>query len=124
MFNSCLNTYSCTLGYIDKKMFEKALDLFEQMNCELDHVTYTMVFNACAKLGSDRAITIGNKLVKELPDNCQSSTTTLNSAIHMLMTFGDIKKAERVFQIIPKKDVITYGAMMKGNLREAGLRVG
>ncbi|CAF3371283.1 unnamed protein product, partial [Rotaria socialis] len=104
-------------GYIDKKMFEKALDLFEQMNCELDHVAYTMVFNACAKLGGDRAITIGNKLVKELPDNCQSSTTTLNSAIHMFMTFGDIKRAERIFQIISKKDVITYGTMMKGYIQ-------
>ncbi|CAF4888848.1 unnamed protein product [Rotaria socialis] len=104
-------------GYIDKKMFEKALNLFEQMNCELDHVAYTMVFNACAKLGGDRAITIGNKLVKELPDNCQSSTTTLNSAIHMFMTFGDIKRAERIFQIISKKDVITYGTMMKGYIQ-------
>ncbi|CAF0998981.1 unnamed protein product [Rotaria magnacalcarata] len=101
-------------GYVDNEMFEKALDLFEHMNCDLDHAMYTMAFSACAKLGNDRAIKIGNKLFDELPDNCKSSTTTLNSALHMLMKFGNIQNAERVFKLIPKKSVITYGAMMKG----------
>ncbi|CAF2039452.1 unnamed protein product [Rotaria magnacalcarata] len=101
-------------GYVDNEMFEKALDLFEHMNCDLDHAMYTMAFSACAKLGNDRAMKIGNKLFDELPDNCKSSTTTLNSALHMLMKFGNIQNAERVFKLIPKKSVITYGAMMKG----------
>ncbi|CAF4716592.1 unnamed protein product, partial [Rotaria socialis] len=73
-----------------------------------------MAFNVCAKLGNDRAIKIGNKLLDELPDNCKSSTATLNSALHMLMKFGNVQNAERVFKSIPKKDVITYAAMMKG----------
>ncbi|CAF3370752.1 unnamed protein product [Rotaria socialis] len=101
-------------GYVDNEMFEKALDLFEHMNCDLDHAMYTMAFSACAKLGNDRAIKIGNKLFDDLPDNCKSSTATLNSALHMLMKFGNIQNAERVFKLIPQKSVITYGAMMKG----------
>ncbi|CAM4928040.1 unnamed protein product, partial [Rotaria socialis] len=108
-------TYGAMLkGYVDNEMFEKALDLFEHMNCDLDHAMYTMAFSACAKLGNDRAIKIGNKLLDELPDNCKSSTATLNSALHMLMKFGNVQNAERVFKSIPKKDVITYAAMMKG----------
>ncbi|CAF3401905.1 unnamed protein product [Rotaria socialis] len=108
-------TYGAMLkGYVDNEMFEKALDLFEHMNCDLDHAMYTMAFSACAKLGNDRAIKIGNKLLDELPDNCKSSTATLSSAVHMLMKFGDIQNAERVFKIIEKKNLITYGALMNG----------
>jgi hypothetical protein len=34
----------------------------------------------------------------------------------MLMKFGDIQNAENVFRMIKKKDIVTYGAMMKGYL--------
>ncbi|CAF2097988.1 unnamed protein product [Rotaria magnacalcarata] len=106
--------YTKAFRYVDNEMFEKALDLFEEMSLVKNDVIYTTAFSACAKLGNDRAIKIGNKLLDELPDNCKSSTTTLNSALHMLMKFGNIQNAERVFKLIPKKSVITYGAMMKG----------
>jgi hypothetical protein len=33
----------------------------------------------------------------------------------MLMAFADIQGAEHIFEIIPKKDIVTYGAMIKGN---------
>jgi pentatricopeptide repeat protein len=45
----------------------------------------------------------------------RNNTNLLNSAIHMLMRFGDVKCAERLFESIKKTDVISYGAMMKGN---------
>ncbi|CAF4219046.1 unnamed protein product, partial [Rotaria sordida] len=32
----------------------------------------------------------------------------------MLMKFGDIENAENLFQMMKKKDIITYGTMMKG----------
>ncbi|CAF4952376.1 unnamed protein product, partial [Rotaria socialis] len=75
---------------------------------------YTTAFNVCAKLANDRAMKIGNKLLDELPDNCKNNTAILTSAIHMLMKFGNTHNAERVFELIQKKDVITYGAMLKG----------
>ncbi|CAF4881271.1 unnamed protein product, partial [Rotaria magnacalcarata] len=30
------------------------------------------------------------------------------------MKFGDVESAERIFRSIKAKDIITYGAMMKG----------
>ncbi|CAF4181909.1 unnamed protein product, partial [Rotaria magnacalcarata] len=48
-------------GYVGNETFEKALDLFEQIDIELDDVTYTIAFNACAKLCNDRAMKIGKK---------------------------------------------------------------
>ncbi|CAF4868312.1 unnamed protein product, partial [Rotaria socialis] len=55
-------------------MFEQALDLFERVNLVKSDAMYTMAFNACGKLGNDRAIKIGNKLLDELTDNRKSST--------------------------------------------------
>ncbi|CAF4490018.1 unnamed protein product, partial [Rotaria magnacalcarata] len=101
-------------GYLESRLFEKALDVFEQINLELDSYTYTFIFNTCAELANDRAMKIGKKLLDDLPDKLRNDNIALNSAIHMLMKFGDIQRAERLFQSIKKKDIITYGTMMKG----------
>ncbi|CAF4909634.1 unnamed protein product, partial [Rotaria magnacalcarata] len=41
-------------GYVGNETFEKALDLFEKIDIELDDVIYTIAFNCCAKLCNDR----------------------------------------------------------------------
>ncbi|CAF4734134.1 unnamed protein product, partial [Rotaria magnacalcarata] len=71
-------------------MFEKALDLFEQIQLKLDNVTYIIVFNACAGLANDRAIKIGQKLLDKMPEDYRKDVVVLNSAMHMSMKFGDI----------------------------------
>ncbi|CAF4267136.1 unnamed protein product, partial [Rotaria magnacalcarata] len=96
-------------------MFEKALDLFEQIHLSLTNVIYAIVFNACAKLCNDRAMKIGKKLLDEIPENYRNDVVVLNSAMHMLMKFGDIQSAERIFRSNKKKDIITYNAIIKGN---------
>ncbi|CAF0888364.1 unnamed protein product, partial [Rotaria sordida] len=101
-------------GYIENEMSEKALDLFEQIHLKLDNVTYTIVFDACAQLANVRAMKIGRKLLHEMPDNYKNNNFISNSAIHMLMKFGDVQSAERIFHSIKEKNIITYGAMMKG----------
>ncbi|CAF1590729.1 unnamed protein product, partial [Rotaria magnacalcarata] len=101
-------------GYIENKTFEKALGLFEQIHLSLTNVTYTIVFNACAKLCNDRAMKIGKKLLAEMPENYRNDSITSNSAIDMLMKFGDVESAERIFRSMKTKNIITYGAMVKG----------
>ncbi|CAF4239603.1 unnamed protein product [Rotaria sordida] len=113
--NKDIITYGAMIkGYIGNTMSEKALDLFEQIHLNLDNVTYTIVFNACAQLANDRAMKIGRKLLHEMPDNYKNNNFISNSAIHMLMKFGDVQSAERVFHSIKKKDIISYNAMIKG----------
>ncbi|CAF4173991.1 unnamed protein product, partial [Rotaria magnacalcarata] len=109
-------TYNAMIkGYVGNETFEKALDLFEKVDIELDDVTYTVVFNACAKLCNDRAMKIGKELLAKMPENYRNNNVISNSAIDMLMKFGDVESAERIFRSIKAKDIIAYGAMVKGN---------
>ncbi|CAF2112185.1 unnamed protein product, partial [Rotaria magnacalcarata] len=102
------------LGYVGNEMFEKALDLFEEIDIELGDVTYTIVFNACAKLCNDRAMKIGKRLLAKMPENYRNDNITSTSAIDMLMKFGDVESAERMFRSIKAKGTTIYGALMNG----------
>jgi pentatricopeptide repeat protein len=95
-------------------MSEKALDLFEEMPFNPNDVIYTIIFNACAQLANDRAMGIGKKLLDQMPDSFRNNNIILNSVIHMLMKFGDVNNAEHIFELIKKKDIVTYISMMNG----------
>ena len=95
-------------------MYDKTLDLFEQLPFKLNDVIYIITFNACAKLCSDRAKKIGRKLLNEMPKTFEKNNYIQNSAIDMLMKFGDVKDAENLFEMMQNKDTVTYGAMMNG----------
>ncbi|CAM4844112.1 unnamed protein product [Rotaria magnacalcarata] len=108
-------TYNAMIkGYTENKIFEKALDLFDQIQLNLTNVTYTVIFNACAQLCNDRATKIGRKLLDQMPDNYRNNIIILTSAMDMLMKFGDVENAESIFQSIKKKDANIYGALMNG----------
>ncbi|CAF5202970.1 unnamed protein product [Rotaria magnacalcarata] len=99
-------------GYVRNEMFEKALDLFEKIDIELDDVIYTIAFNCCAKLCNDRAMKIGKELLAKMPKNYRKDNITSNSAIDMLMKFGDVESAERMFRSIKAKGTNIYDALM------------
>ncbi|CAF5208628.1 unnamed protein product, partial [Rotaria magnacalcarata] len=108
-------TYGAMMkGYVGNEMFEKALDLFEQIHLSLTSAIYAIVFNCCAKLCNDRAMKIGKELLAKMPENCRNHNVISTSAIDMLMKFSDVESAERIFLSIKAKDIITYGAMVKG----------
>jgi pentatricopeptide repeat protein len=94
-------------------MSEKALNLFEQMHVNIDDVIYVIVFNACTQLANERAKKIGKKLLDQILNRSKVDDNVLKSAIHMLTRFDDVKRAEHIFELIKKKDVYTYGFMMK-----------
>ncbi|CAF4165850.1 unnamed protein product, partial [Rotaria sp. Silwood2] len=108
-------TYGAMMkGYIRNEMYEKSLDLFEQINFNVDDVTYIIVINACAQLANDRAIKIGKKLLHEMPNIHRNNNVLLTSAINMLMKFGEVENAERFVKLIRNKNIMTYGALMNG----------
>jgi len=95
-------------------MSDKALDLFEQISPDHDNFIYSIVFNACAQLKNDRAKKVGKKVLDQILNKSVTNNVVLNSAIHMLMSFGDVKSAEQLFESIKKNNVVSYGVMMKG----------
>ncbi len=97
-------------------MYEKAFDLFEQMSLDPQESNFTIVFNASGHLSSVRAKEIGYKLLKQMPINNQNSNHSINSAIDMLMKFGDVQRTEDLFGSILKKGIVTDNVMLKGKL--------
>ncbi|CAF1926382.1 unnamed protein product [Rotaria magnacalcarata] len=102
-------------GLITNNVAEKVLDLFDEMKIEPDQFNLSTLFNACAVLNNNRAKKTGKKLLDEMRENYRNNNITSTSAIDMLMKFGDVENAERIFRSIKAKDIIAYGAMMKGN---------
>ncbi|CAF1464632.1 unnamed protein product [Adineta steineri] len=95
-------------------MLDKVLDLFDEIKIQPSPIILIMLFGVCARTNNDRAKQTGRKFLNEMSKDFLNDNILLTSAINMLMRFGDVKKAEDLFQKIKKKDIITYGAMMKG----------
>ncbi|CAF1337435.1 unnamed protein product, partial [Rotaria sordida] len=119
LFSTITNksSYICTAmfkGLKNNNMPEKIFDLLDQMTFKPDNYTLPILFNVCAQLANDRAMKIGRKLLDEMPNDYRNNNIILNSAMDMLMKSGDVKSAERIFDSIKKKNIITYGALMNG----------
>ncbi|CAF5028644.1 unnamed protein product, partial [Rotaria magnacalcarata] len=101
-------------GLITNNVAEKVLDLFDEMKIEPDQFNLSTLFNACAVLNNNRAMKTGKKLLDEMPENYRNNNITSTSAIDMLMKFGDVESAERIFRSMKTKNIITYNATIKG----------
>jgi pentatricopeptide repeat protein len=101
-------------GYNINSLPEKALDLFGQVSSMLDTNLYTIMYSTCAALSDDRAITLGKQLLSSMPKIFKDDSIVMGSAIHMLMKFGDVQEAERLFSQIKQPNAASYGVMMNG----------
>jgi pentatricopeptide repeat protein len=72
------------------------------------------VYSTCASLSNDRAITLGKQLLDKMPKMFEKDSIIMGSAIHMLMKFGEVREAERLFSLIKERDASSYGVMMNG----------
>lgn len=100
---------------MQNKLVDKASNFLDQMGEPPDDVLLTIVFNSCADLRNESAIQLANKLLhSSLSDRYKNQLILSSTIIKMLMKFGRVTEAENVFQSLGKKDIITYGAMMKG----------
>ena len=84
------------------------------MSIQSDEVTYLILFNACAALSNERAKALGQRVLKQMPSAFLDNENLVNSAIDMLMKFGDVTQAEHLFKQLKKKTVVSYGALMQG----------
>ena len=102
-------------------MPDKVLNLFEETTIPLNEVGYLIVYNACAALSNERAKTLSKKLLKQMPTSFLKHDSLLTAALDMLMKFGDVSQAERLFKQLTRKSVVSYGALMQG--KQEGMHV-
>ena len=105
---------SLIVGYILNDLWDKALDLYKTIPSKPNDIFYALLYNACASLSNKQSKDFGMKLLNQMPKKYFDDAMVMNSAIDMLMKFGDVTDAERLFQSMKKKTIVTYGAMMNG----------
>ena len=96
------------------KKSKEVLNLYEQRKMKLDEGVFVMVSKACSEVCDVRAKGIGKELIDNLPEDLKDSDKVMNSMIFMLMKFGNVEAAERLYHEMKHKSIYTYGAMMKG----------
>ena len=102
------------LGYNHNQMFEKALDLFFEMDLNPNENILTIIFNTCTHLANDRALQTGKELVHNMHKSYYNNEIVVTSAIQMWMKFGLISNAEHLFRQAKTKSALTYHAMING----------
>ena len=95
-------------------MPEKVIGSFEQMPVKADNVLLTILFNACAKAATPTAVTLGNDLLTRLPKSFVEHDRLANSALDMLMKFGQLKQAEGLWTQMKRRDSVSYAVLMNG----------
>jgi pentatricopeptide repeat protein len=65
-------------------------------------------------LSDERAITFGKRLLDKMPKMLNNNLVVMDSAIHMLMKFGDVQEAEQLYTSMKKRAAASYGIMMNG----------
>ena len=108
MIRGCRKQLSCNdLGniafpsisaFIDDNLFDKALDLLENMPEKPDDFLYGFMINACAASCNEQAIRLGNKLFHQLSDYCKSHLILSGS---LSENADEIRSSERCRSCFP-----------------------
>jgi hypothetical protein len=109
-----LNKNFFSSGYIKNNLANKAIDLFNQIK-NPDELNITVLFNACAQLRTDEALSLVKKISKDIPKSFYSNPRLVTSLLDALMKCGDVQHAELLFDTSRTKILPMYGAMMNGN---------
>ena len=110
-----IRTYGTMMqGYVINDRPEKALDLFEDLPMEPDRMSYAIVYSACASLCNDRATRLAKKCLGEMPKSFLDDIVLLGSILQMMLKFGEVEEATRLFSRINKCNMNIYGIMLNG----------
>lgn len=106
--------FKIRIDFIANGKPEKVLDRVKEMKIEPDEYILGMIFHACAQVNNDEAKNIGIKLLDKMSERFHANPILLTTALKMLMSFGDINRAEKLFQSMKMPNVFNYGVMLKG----------
>ncbi|CAM6076308.1 unnamed protein product [Sphagnum tenellum] len=108
------------LGHVKCGQGQKALELFQQMQqegVEPDSVTFVGVLNACASIF---ALEEGRHVHEQIIETgCNSDVFVGNSLVDMYAKCGSMEDAERVFNKMLSRNVVTWNTMILGYVKFA-----
>lgn len=109
-------TWNSMLGtYMQNGFWEEGLKLYIIMlrrRVKPDWITYATSLSGCSYLA---VMKLGNQIMAQAEkDGFSSDGTVLNSVVTMYSRCGRIEDAQKVFDSIITKDIVTWNAMMSG----------
>lgn len=106
-------------GYIQHGYFQTVMELFDEMqqeNVEPDGVILLSLLRACSGLGALRkGWHIHDHIVRRDFECCDDVGNVL---VNMYVGCGSLKEARRVFDMLPKRNVVTWSTMITGYVNE------
>ena len=100
-------------GYVKNGMADRAMKIFAEIKSP-DAVNTMLMLNACAQLKTEDALALVRKAAPNVIKSFHSNPRLATALIDALMTCGDVKGAELVFEKLTDKSQYTFGAMLKG----------
>jgi pentatricopeptide repeat protein len=105
-------------SYVKAGQYEKTLEVFQQMGREHispDRFTFVPVLNACANL---RALQEGRRVHEQIiQSSCETDVFVGTSLVDMYAKNGSMEDAWRVFNKMPKRNVVSWTAMIQGHVK-------
>ncbi len=105
-------------SYVKAGQYEKALEVFQQMGREHispDRFTFVPVLNACAHL---RALQEGRRVHEQIiQSSCETDVFVGTSLVDMYAKNGSMEDAWRVFNKMPKRNVVSWTVMIQGHVK-------
>ncbi|KAJ3675616.1 hypothetical protein LUZ60_004658 [Juncus effusus] len=102
-------------GYAESERPDKALELFKKMQLNRvkpDEVTMLSLISACANIG---ALDSAKRVCNYVKSHCFDEFLSVgNALIDMFAKCGSLSDARKVFDEMPKKNVITWTSMIMG----------
>ncbi|CAA3010727.1 pentatricopeptide repeat-containing At4g25270, chloroplastic [Olea europaea subsp. europaea] len=107
-----------TRGYAEVGLYEDALALYFQMveeGVEPDAYTFPQALKACGGVGMIQA---GEEVHRHvIRSGCGNNKFVQNALLDMYAKCGDIRKAQKVFDKIVDKDLVSWNSMIIGYMR-------
>ena len=100
-------------GYLTNEMPTEAIRLFKEIK-DPDEVNVTLLFNACAQLGTPEALSLVKAVSAKMSQSYHLSSQLSTSLVDALMQCGDVDAAERALGKLTEKTQYTFGVMIKG----------
>ncbi|XP_057815490.1 pentatricopeptide repeat-containing protein At2g13600 [Cryptomeria japonica] len=111
-------------GYVENGLVDKAFEFFKQMQLagvKVNSATFAIMLPACAKM---RSLEHGTQIHQNIMKSGFLSEVVLNALLNMYSKCGKIQTAQKLFDKMPQRNVVSWNAMvtgyaLNGNLKES-----